>query len=56
VAKYIYDYKNWTNFTYQETNINAIFDEVPNLQGKVSSQMNMLGFATKEESSRKYID
>jgi hypothetical protein len=42
--------------TWQETNINAIFGEVRNLQGKVSSQMNMLDFATKEESSRKYID
>ncbi len=51
MAKYIYEYKNWTNFTWQETTINAIFGEVRNLQGKIIGQMNTLGFATKEEAA-----
>jgi len=51
VAKYIYQYKNWTNFTWRETDINAIFGEVRNLQGKIIGQMNTLGFATKEEAT-----
>ena len=51
MAKYIYEYKNWTNFTWRETDINGIFGEVRNLQGKVIGQMNTLGFATKEEAT-----
>jgi Fic family protein len=51
VAKYIYEYENWTNFTWQDTAINAIFGEVRNLQGKIIGQMNTLGFASKEETS-----
>jgi Fic family protein len=47
----MYEYKNWTNFTWQETDINAIFGEVRNLQGKIIGQMNSLGFATKEEAT-----
>ena len=51
MAKYIYDYKNWTNFTWQQTAINAIFGEVRNMQGKIIGQMNTFGFATKEEAT-----
>jgi Fic family protein len=51
VSKYIYEYKNWTSFTWRETDINAIFGEVRNLQGKIIGQMNTLGFATKEEAT-----
>ncbi len=51
MAKYIYDNKNRTNFTWQATSINAIFGEVRNLQGKIIGQMNTLGFATKEEAA-----
>lgn len=51
VAKYIYQYKNWTNFTWREKDINAIFGEVRNLQGKIIGHMNTLGFATKEEAT-----
>ncbi|MFN9955138.1 MAG: DUF4172 domain-containing protein, partial [bacterium] len=43
MAKYIYEYKNWTGFTWRETDINAIFGEVRNLQGKIVGQMNTLG-------------
>ncbi len=51
MAKYIYEYKNWTHFTWRETDINAIFGEVRNLQGKIIGQMNTLGFSTKEEAT-----
>jgi Fic family protein len=51
VAKYIYQNKNWTTFTWRETDINAIFGEVRNLQGKIIGQMNTLGFKTKEEAT-----
>lgn len=51
VAKYIYQYKNWTSFTWRESEINALFGEVRNLQGRILGQMNTLGFATKEEAT-----
>lgn len=51
MAKYIYQHKNWTNFTWKDTAINAIFGEVRNLQGRISGQMNALGFSTKEEAT-----
>lgn len=51
MARYIYQNQDWTNFNWQDTSINAIFGEVRNLQGKISGQMNALGFSTKEETS-----
>lgn len=51
VAKYIYEYKNWTNFTWRDADINALFGEVRNMQGEIIGQMNSLGFATKEETT-----
>ncbi|MCK9639265.1 MAG: Fic family protein [Prolixibacteraceae bacterium] len=51
MAKYIYQNSDWTHFTWKDTVINAIFGEVRNLQGKISGQMNALGFSMKEEAS-----
>ncbi|MBB5440072.1 Fic family protein [Pedobacter sp. AK017] len=51
MTKYIYQYKAWTNFTWNDRTINAIFGEVRHLQGKISGQMNSLGFSTKEEAT-----
>jgi Fic family protein len=51
MAKYIHQYKDWTNFTWSDTAINAIFGEVRNLQGKISGQMKAVGFTTKEEAT-----
>ena len=51
MSRYIYNYPNWTNFTWQEDKINAIFGEVRNQQGKIIGMMNALGFATKEEAT-----
>jgi Fic family protein len=51
VAKYIYQYNSWPNFTWRESCINSLFGEVRNLQGLIIGQMNTLGFATKEEAT-----
>lgn len=50
MAKYIYDNSNWTNFTWDEQAINAVFGEVKLLQGNIISQMNLLGFSAKAEA------
>ena len=51
MAKYIHEHHNWTNFTWREMAINAVFGEVRKLQGKIIGQMDTLGFATKEEAT-----
>ena len=51
MAKYIYQYENWTDFTWNEIEVNILFGEVRNLQGKISGQMNALGFSSKEEAT-----
>ena len=51
MAKYIYENRNWTNFTWRETDVHVLFGEVRHLQGRIIGQMNTLGFATKTEAS-----
>ncbi|UKJ07142.1 Fic family protein [Solitalea lacus] len=51
MAKYIYEYKNWTAFTWQDKVINAVFGNVRLMQGKIIGQMNTLGFSAKEEAT-----
>ncbi|MCL4483697.1 MAG: Fic family protein [Bacteroidetes bacterium] len=51
MAKYIYEYKNWTGFSWQDKAINAVFGEVRLMQGKIIGQMNALGFLAKEEAT-----
>ena len=51
MAKYIYQNKNWTDFTWDDKAINAVFGEVKLLQGKLIGHMNALGFNAKEEVS-----
>ena len=51
MAKYIYEYKNWTNFSWQDKAINVLFGEVRLMQGKIIGQMNALGFSAKEEAT-----
>jgi Fic family protein len=51
MAKYIYEYKNWTDFSWQDKVINALFGEVRHLQGKIIGQMNALGFSAKEDAT-----
>ncbi|KPP98436.1 MAG: hypothetical protein HLUCCA01_10550 [Bacteroidetes bacterium HLUCCA01] len=51
MAKYIYQHKNWTEFTWNDKAINALFGEVRLMQGKIIGQMNALGFSAKEEAT-----
>lgn len=51
MARYIYEYQNWTDFSWQERDINVIFGEVRLMQGRIIGQMNALGFAAKEEAT-----
>jgi len=50
MKKYIYEYPNWTEFSWNEKDINALFGEVRLMQGKIIGQMNALGFSAKEET------
>ncbi len=51
MVKYIYEYKNWTDFSWQDNAINVILGEVRFMQGKIIGQMNSLGFSAKEEAT-----
>jgi Fic family protein len=51
MAKYIYQRKNWTDFTWNDKDINVVFGEVRLMQGKIIGQMNALGFSAKEEAT-----
>ncbi|WP_367391292.1 Fic family protein [Lewinella sp. LCG006] len=50
MAQYIYEYKNWPEFTWDEGQISVILGKVRHLQGKVFGQMSGLGFLLKEET------
>ena len=50
MAKYIYEYKKWPNFTWDQYKINLILGKVRHLQGKILGQMSSLGFIIKEET------
>ncbi|MFN3907490.1 MAG: Fic family protein [Flavobacterium sp.] len=51
MVKYIYQNKNWTDFTWDDKAINAVFGEVRLMQGKIIGQMNAMGFSAKEEAT-----
>lgn len=51
MAKYIYEYENWTEFTWDQKEISSIFGEVRLIQGKIIGQMNALGFSNKTEAT-----
>lgn len=51
MVKYIYEHKNWTDFTWDDKVTNAVFGEVRLMQGKIIGQMNALGFSAKEEAT-----
>jgi Fic family protein len=51
MAKYIYEHPKWTDFSWQDKVINALFGEVRLMQGKIIGQMNALGFSVKEEAT-----
>ncbi|MCH7403739.1 Fic family protein [Belliella kenyensis] len=51
MVKYIYEYKDWTNFSWDDKAINQVFGEARLLQGKIIGKMNSIGFSTKEETN-----
>jgi len=51
MKKYIYEHKNWTDFSWQDKVINVVFGEVRHMQGRIIGQMNALGFSHKEEAT-----
>ncbi len=51
MVKYIYEHTNWTNFSWDEKAINAVFGEAKLMQGKIIGQMNTLGFSAKKEAT-----
>jgi Fic family protein len=50
MVKYIYEYDQWPQFTWDETSITLILGKVRLLQGKMLGQMGALGFSVREES------
>lgn len=48
--KYIYQYDQWPDFTWDDKVINVILGKVRHLQGKILGQMEALGFSIKEET------
>ena len=51
MAKYIYQYENWTNFTWQNAAVSLALGEVRLLQGKILGQIHSPGFSSKEEKN-----
>ena len=51
MAKYIYQYENWTDFTWQNAVVSAALGEVRLLQGKILGQIHLLGFSSVEEKN-----
>ncbi len=50
MAKYIYEYNNWPDFTWNEKEIQELLGKVRHLQGKVFGHISALGFSVKEET------
>ncbi|MEL7250334.1 MAG: Fic family protein [Bacteroidota bacterium] len=50
MPKYIYQFPDWPNFTWDEQKIQVILGSVRHLQGKLFGQMSTLGFSIKEET------
>ena len=50
MARYIYEYDAWPEFTWDDKQISLILGKVRHLQGKIFGQMGALGFSIKEET------
>lgn len=51
MAKYIYEHKNWTKFSWQNQDIHVVFGKVRLMQGKIIGQMQALGLSEKREAT-----
>ena len=50
MTKYIYQYDQWPDFTWDERQINSTLGKVRHLQGMIFGQMDNIGFTLKEEA------
>lgn len=50
MGRYIYQYKTWPNFTWDEKEIQVILGKIRYLQGKLFGHMIALGFSIREET------
>jgi Fic family protein len=50
MVKYIYEYDQWPEFTWDDKKVSVILGKVRHLQGKILGQMGALGFSIKEET------
>ena len=50
MAKYIYQYESWPNFTWDEKEVQKLLGKLRHLQGKIYGQISTLGFTVKEET------
>lgn len=50
MAKYIYQYDNWPNFTWDENEIQLRLGKLRHLQGKLFGQLIALGFSIRDET------
>ncbi|MEI7526284.1 MAG: Fic family protein [Mariniphaga sp.] len=50
MARYIYQYDQWPNFTWDENKIHVILGKVRHLQGKILGTMGALGFSRREDA------
>lgn len=50
MARYIYEYDKWPEFTWDDKKIVVTLGKVRHLQGKIFGQMSALGFSIKEET------
>jgi len=51
MVKYIYQHKNWTDFSWQNATVSSALGEVRLLQGKILGQILSFGFTSKEEKN-----
>ena len=50
MAKYIYQYSSWPDFTWDEKDVQGLLGKVRHLQGKLLGKISALGFSVKEET------
>ncbi len=50
MAKYIYQYESWPNFTWNEKEVQNLLGKLRHLQGEIYGQISTLGFTVKEEA------
>lgn len=50
MPKYIYEYPNWPNFSWDERRIQVLLGKVRHLQGVIFGQMESFGFSVREEA------